>query len=418
MKLIRLLLASLPAAFLLTPAVANAGTPTLQVAPLQYEDTLSGAVKNGHIDVANPLDAPVTVEASVRRFQQVGTNGDLAFSDDADLAAAIKLDLTSFQLAPHDAVRVLFSVDPSKLPAGGTYAAIFFRTIPTDNPNSGSSYVSQSANIGTLLILDNGSAVTPSGGVNSLTLPFWQFGSGITGSALVANTSSPHGGVAFRPELTTSVLPWGHASKQSTGLILPGSQRRFAISQAGSYFGLLPVTITDGATHTSRTAWVFACTGWSAWVVLVLLLTALILLALKATKRRFRLRLHIPERVPVLEPLAEAIAGDLETDPVPDSDPKSTVKKPVEPLPAANPKVTRLIVQAEAAAPDPGTVILPEPEPEPTKPVHKVSVKPSHHPKEVRAKPNTAEKPAKPKTSHKIKVQTRAEPKSRKRRSQ
>jgi len=390
---------------LMFPGIALAGAPTLQVTPLQYEDTLSGATKNGHIDVANPSDSPVTVEASVRRFTQTGTNGDLTFSDDADLARAIKLDLASFQLQPHDAIRVLFSVDPSKLPAGGTYAAIFFRTIPSDNPDSGSSYVAQSANIGTLLILTNGAAAA-SGGVSSLNLPFWQFGAGITGSTLVANTSPPRGGVAFRPALTTRVLPWGRASGQAAGLVLPGSQRRFTVSRPGSFFGLLAVTITDGATHTSRTAWILACTGWSGWVVLVLLLTALVLIVLRPIKRPMRLRLRLPDRVSVLEPLADAIAEVGEPQPTPEPEPElPTNPKPNEPLPAANPKVTKLIVQAEAAAPSPGTVIQPKPDEArpaaatPKKRRHKVSVN-----TEEKSKPVPIKRQSKSKPAHKIKI--------------
>lgn len=412
MKLIRLLLASLPAAFLLLPGLAYAGAPTLQISPLQYEDTLSGKVKNGHIDVANPADAPVTVQASVRRFTQTGTNGDLAFADDSDLTAAIKLDLTTFQLQPHDAVRVLFSVDPQKLPTGGTYAAIFFRTVPIDNAGSGSSYVSQSANIGTLLILNNGTAVPPSGGVSAVSMSFWQLGSGLNGSALVANTSSPHGGTAFRPALTARVLPWGHAASQPGGLILPGNNRRFAISRPGSFFGLLPVTITDTATHTSRTAWVFACTGLSGWILLVLLVTALVLLASKSFKRRLHLSPRRSKPVPALKPIAPAIA----VEPVPAA-PEPIRSNPAKPGPSAwakpsltaNPRVTKLVVQAETATSGPPTASMPGPPIEPTPPaeeprsVHKVSVKADVKPNPDPATPKAR---SKPKTTHKITVES------------
>jgi hypothetical protein len=280
----RLFLAALPAFALLVPASALAGAPALQITPLQYEDNLSTTVKNGHIDVSNPTDAAVTIEASIRGFRQQGTDGDLSFYDDQDLAAAIKLDVSSFELAPRDAIRVLFSVDPAKLPPGGTYAAIFFRTTPNEHSSGNTSYVAQSANVGTLLILRNGGPA-PTGGVKVLSLPFWQFGSGIGGAATVANTSKSPGGVAFRPALTARVLPWGKAVQQKYGLILPGSTRKFTVWRPGAFFGLLPVTVIDGSTHTHRTVWVFAVTGWWGWVVLVALLAAAVLAFLLLTKR-------------------------------------------------------------------------------------------------------------------------------------
>ncbi|HEY2004218.1 MAG TPA: hypothetical protein VGH44_03820 [Candidatus Saccharimonadia bacterium] len=422
MKLLRLLLAGLPAAILLVPSLALAGAPALQITPLQYEDTLSGQIKNGHIDVANPTDASVHIEASVRGFKQQGTAGDLAFYDNADLAAAIKLDLASFDLAPHDAVRVLFSVDPRKLPAGGTYAAIFFRTIPTDNSASGSSYVSQSADIGTLLILTNGTPAAPSGGVSGLNVPFWQFGSGIAGSALVANSALQSGGTAFRPSLTASIFSWGQPAGQATGLVLPGASRRFGIVRPGSYFGLLPVIVTDAVTHTSRTAWVFACTGIASWVVLVLALTILILLILKPFKWPVRGRL--PKRPAVATPPAEASVVKTEPDP-------SVVPEPIPELepetlpanPAFNPKITKLIFQAESAAPDPGTIIQPEPtKAASTEPARKVSVRVESEtahpePQTPNAKPVHKIKPQtpppqapKPKPAHKVKVQPQDKP--------
>jgi len=389
MKLLRLLLAGLPAALLLVPGLALAGAPALQITPLQYEDTLSGQVKNGHIDVANPTDAPLHVEATVRRFKQQGTAGDLAFYDDSDLRVAIKLDLTSFDLSPHDAIRVLFSVDSSKLPAGGTYAAIFFRTIPADNPGSDSSYVSQSADIGTLLILTNGAAATPAGGVSELNVPFWQFGSGIAGSALIANSAPSQGGTAFRPSLTMHVLPWDRPAGQGTGLILPASSRHFGVAHPGSYIGLLPVTVTDAATHTSRTTWVFACTGVAGWVLLVLALTLLVLLVAKPFKRVPRVRL--PRRAPVLALSTEAPA-----------------------VPSPGPKVTKLTVQAEhpapATEPEP-----PEPPVTPSEPARRVSVKVESEPKpEPQSKLQIPTEPDASKPVHKIKVQPQAKSRTRK----
>ena len=270
----RAVAAGLALAGALLPSTAAATAPSLQLAPLQYEDSLGTTVKTGHIDVSNPTDGPVEVTTSVKGFRQKGTNGDLEFYDDSDLSAAITTDLDSFGIGPREAIRVMFSVNPAKLPAGGTYAAIFFRTQPAPG-SSTSSYISESANLGTLLILRNGATVAPKGGLSGLAAAFWQTGPGLAAGAIVTNSASPRGGVAFRPGLTARVLPWGHSATTSTGLVLPGSTRRFAVSRPGSYFGLLPLTVTDSATHSSRTAWVFAFTGFYHWLVPLLLILAL-----------------------------------------------------------------------------------------------------------------------------------------------
>jgi heme exporter protein D len=374
------------ATVLALPSPAHANAPGLQLTPLQYEDTLGGKVKNGHIDVANPTDTTLTIDTSVRGFNQHGTGGDLRFFDDPELTTAIKVDLSSFELGPRQAVRVLFSIDPSKLSKGGVYAAIFFRTRSSEQ-SSTSSYVSQSANVGTLLILNNDGPATPVGGLTQLSFPLWQFGRGLSGVATVANTSSAPGGVAFRPALDAHVFPWGRRVKQTTGLVLPSASRQFTIQRSGSFFGLLPVTVADAATHSSRTAWVIACTGFYAWLVLVLALAALIFLVLRLLRRRYRLR-HIrrPHRSTAQTPNPQPAATQLVTAEPPASDPLA----PDQP----NQRVSVTVVAAE-----------PEPAPpQPTPKVHKVKLTPE--PKPVKVKLTQTDPPAKPvQPKHKVKVE-------------
>ena len=256
---------------------AHADAPGLQLNPLEYRDILTaGRIKSGHVDVANPGDGPITIETSVRGFRQTGTQGQLQFFDDPDLAAGITVDLSSFDLGPREAVRVGFVVDPAKLPAGGVYAAIFFRTLPPTQ-SAASSYVAQSANIGTLLELQNGPAGPHQGAVTAANFSFWQFGRGLTGSLAYTNTDRTSHPTGYRPNLTVQILPWGAKPKLTTGLVLPGSTRQFAISRPGSYLGLLPIIITDLDTHRTTTSWVFACTGVYQWLVLVLAIILIIL---------------------------------------------------------------------------------------------------------------------------------------------
>jgi hypothetical protein len=267
------------------PAPAHAAATALQIQPLQYEDTLSpGKVKSGYVDVANPGDTQVHVVTEVKGFRQTGANGDLTFFDDPDLATAITPGLTDFTLGPHDAIRDTFNVDPAKLAQGGIYAAIFFRTLPPEQ-SSASSYVSQSANVGTLLLLTYGNGLARKGQISQLKMPFWQFGAGIAGSLEYKNTSSGKKAVGYKPRLQMRVLPWGQAPSLTTGLVLPGYTRRFSVLRSGSFAGILPVTFTDLDTHRTTAAWVFALTGWYAWAAWVVLACVLLAALLWLSRR-------------------------------------------------------------------------------------------------------------------------------------
>lgn len=277
---------SLPAlvllAAILLPAVARADAPSLQVAPLQYTGNLTaGKVANGYIDVSNPTDTNIQVTASIQGFRQTGINGDLQFFANPDLTNGIKVGLAAFSLGPREALRDVFSIDPAKLPQGGVYAAIFFRT-QTLNQSSTSSFVNESANVGTLLILTNGGPGAHRGAITGLKLPFWQFGGGLHGGNVIfQNTDRSHVAVAFTPILATTVLPWGRATKFTAGLVMPGITRQFTFTRPGSYLGLLPVTVTDSATGAHRTVWVVADTGVYLWLVPLLIIAIFLTLKFK-----------------------------------------------------------------------------------------------------------------------------------------
>lgn len=244
------------------PAHAEA---SLDVSPQKYEDTLGTAAKSGSIDVSNPSDTTVSVVSEVAGFRQADLDGNLAFFHDDELSAGIKVGLTSFDLGPREAVRVSFVVDPTKLPKGGVYAVIFFRTIPPA-VTSNTSYIAESANVGTLLMLQNGPG-NAVGQVTQLTLPFWQFGSGLSGVAHYTNTNRNTSATAFSPALDLRVLPWGRLTKLSGPYVLPGSTRKFDLDRRGSYLGLVPVTLIDSASGHTKTRWVFAVTGWYQWLL-------------------------------------------------------------------------------------------------------------------------------------------------------
>jgi hypothetical protein len=263
----------------LAPTIALADVPSLQVNPLKYQSTMLGSdVRNGYVDVSNPTDATVHVEATVQGFRQNDLAGDLSFFGNLAIQQAITLGLTDFQLGPQEAVRVTFSVDPTKLPQGGTYAAIFFRTIPPQQ-SSNTSYVAESANVGTLLLLQNGPLGAQIGRVTNFNLPFFQFGNGLVGTAEYKNTNNSTAPVAFVPKLIERVFPWGHSYKLTGPYVLPGSTRIFQTIRPGSYVGLVPVSMIDGVSGIATTRWVIACTGVYAFSLIFLLSLVIVIAA-------------------------------------------------------------------------------------------------------------------------------------------
>jgi hypothetical protein len=272
----------LSTALLVSGGQAQADVPGLQIAPLEYQDTLRpNIVENGYIDVSNPGDSTVDISSDVKGFAQIDSQGSLRFFDDTDLANAITVGLPNFTLGPREAVRVGFSVDPAKLPQGGIYAAIFFRTEPPGQTSS-SSYISESANVGTILALTNGNYTRHYGMISKTRVPFWQFGTGIAGSLDYRNTDRSSHPVGFKPALSAQVLPWDNTPKLTTGLVLPNATRTFAFTRTGAFFGLLPIIIRDSDTHTLSIAWVFACTGWygNATLIFGTMLSIFVLLRL------------------------------------------------------------------------------------------------------------------------------------------
>lgn len=257
---------------LLMPLGASAaGTDQfgLQIAPLKYETSFEGPTpKIGYIDVANPSADSVRVVASIQGFRQSNNSGDLEFFDDPVLAGAITLASSDFVVTPRGAVRVPFSVDPTKLPDGGNYGAIFFQTQNGAKLPKGNVLV-PSARVGTLLLLNNHGG-KKAGRINKLTVPFWQFGNTISGHLSYQNTGK-NGFLAFNPTLEISLLP-GMRHQYITGpLIFPSRERSVEFGRSGSYLGLLPVTVTakEGG---RQTRWVFAITGFWRWGLPLVLL--------------------------------------------------------------------------------------------------------------------------------------------------
>ncbi|MFI5240418.1 MAG: hypothetical protein ACHQUB_01795 [Candidatus Saccharimonadia bacterium] len=242
---------------------AHAEVPALKIDPLKYEQGFSdNNPKLGFVDVSNPTDSMVTVASSIKAFRQYNLDGDLQFYDDPTLTKGIQISLGTFELGPREAIRVAFTVDPQVLPKGGIYAVLFFETVP-DNATAQGTVISESARVGTLLLLNNGPSTTKTGSISNLSVPVWQFGNALNGKFEYSNTaSSSSGGVAYDPNINLRVLPLGAATQLQFGLVMPGSSRVFSFSKSGSYLGIIPLQFQDLYTHKTKVIWIFAITGY------------------------------------------------------------------------------------------------------------------------------------------------------------
>lgn len=325
-RLNRLVWAASVTGSLLLSSAAYADVPSLQVAPLSYSgDLVKNTLASGYIDVANPTDATIQVTSKVRGFRQTGTAGDLNFYDDTKLSNAITVGLPAFQLGPRQQIRVGFTVNPADLATGGIYAAIFFQTqAPTET--SSSSFVVQSANVGTLIILNNGGLATHHGSLH-VAAPWLQLGGGLHGTATIKNTDTAPAATAFTPALTSRAYAWGHRTKLTAGLLLPGVTRNFGFTKSGSYFGILPLSVVDSISGARATTWILADTGTYRWAVplAVLLLLAFLI---KRSLRTLFARPPAPARRP-LDGLSRRPAA-VQAAPGPEPEPSTPLEPPLE----------------------------------------------------------------------------------------
>ncbi len=246
----------------------------LKIAPLQYQESIPlGTKKSGHVDVSNPTTSTLTLRSSVEAFQQIDNDGNLAFSPSEALRAGITTDVSEFELGPREAIRVAFTIDPNKLPRGGVYGALFFTTMPAKSGGSGAQ-VAALARVGTLFILDIGGGGTKDGRVSRMHLPFVALGNGIAGKVEYENTASGSQPIAFNPKLQLKTGFFGKPARVRGPLVLPQNSRVIQVDRKGSFLGIVPVKVIDSTTSPSKskTAYVFAVTGYWRFVLAMLLI--------------------------------------------------------------------------------------------------------------------------------------------------
>lgn len=237
----------------------------LKAAPLEYRTSLKkGEKQKGFIDVSNPSKDTVRVTTSAQAFRQVDNDGSLQFYDNEQVKAGVRLDLDEFDLGPHEAVRMYFLLDSTKLPSGDVYAAIFFTTASAAQPNQ----VGQAVRLGTLLSIVNGTPGPRAASIMDLSVPWLQLSDTIRGSYDIKNTARPGSSTGFYPTVSLYASPFGQTKEQKGKLTFAGITRSNDFSLSVFPLGLYYVSATYGAS--SKAQWVVVASPLALLILAVL----------------------------------------------------------------------------------------------------------------------------------------------------
>lgn len=258
--------------FIVTPTYAV----SLKLAPLEYRTTLrSGEKQKGYVDVSNPTTETLRVKTSAQAFRQVDDNGTLQFYEDEKFSSGVLLDLDEFDLGPHEAVRMYFILDGSKLPMGDVYGAIFFTTTPTKHTDG----VGQAVRLGTLLSVVNGTPGQREAKVVSLNTSFIQIGDTVKGSYAIKNTGDPAKATGFYPVVRTSIWPFGEAKTSKGKLIFAGRTRENDFELKTPLVGFYKVSAAFGSSVQSK--WIFVIKPVVVITLFVIVLAAWFVLSVR-----------------------------------------------------------------------------------------------------------------------------------------
>lgn len=237
----------------------SAAADGLSIGPLEYKTSLkAGEVKKGFVEVQNQSGQPVEVHLKARAFKQVNDQGGLQFYDAEAISDGIKLDLNDVTIPPHAGVHVYFLLDGSKLPSGDVFAAILASTTGNDQ-----AVTVPSVQVGTLLLVENGTPPSHHAKITTLQAPWLQVGGKLAAKFTVQNTDPARKLTGFTPSITVSAWPYTHKTVQGP-LIFAGRAREVAYTQPGNYFGPLLLRIKTGSSEESSL--IFAVTGFWQWL--------------------------------------------------------------------------------------------------------------------------------------------------------
>lgn len=253
-------LAALAISFGLVAAMGgSAQATTVKISPLRYDAALKeGEKQKGFVDVSNPSATTETIRFTVQAFRQSDNDGNLEFYNDERLTKGILLDYSEVTLAPREVLHLAFIIDGSVLPQGDVFAAIFATSV---SPQSASA--AQSAQVGSLLFIANGSPNKHSIAVERLNMLPVQVGRGITARFALSNLAQAGTVNAHAPQV--KVAMWPFISDTVAGpLVFAGKSRQVDYVKQGDYFGIVRLSV---ATETgSQAAYGFVMTGYWRWV--------------------------------------------------------------------------------------------------------------------------------------------------------
>lgn len=264
----------------------------LKIAPLEYKTTLKeDEVQQGFIDISNPSGQAVTVRTSVQAFKQINNDGGLQFYDEGLVASGIKPELSTFDIGPHEALRMFFTINGTTLPEGDVYAAIFFTTEPAQQANG----VGQLVRVGTVLSIVNKTPGSRKAEVTGISLPPLQLSDTVSGTYKIKNTGPAASG--FYPSVRVSAWPGGKPRQMESSLVFGGRERVNDFSyQTG--IGIHLVEISYG--NSKKSQWVITLAPWM--LVALLLIILIVGIELLLLKRRRKTRPKKTHKKPVSKP--------------------------------------------------------------------------------------------------------------------
>jgi hypothetical protein len=267
---------SMLGALFLTSSVDAA---SLQIQPTLYKDISlkKGEKSKGFVDISNPTANKQEVTLSVQGYKQIDSTGALTFFDDEAIKRGVKLDLDNFELGPHDSIRVYFQLDGSLLPSGDVFAAIFARTIPAEGT------VAQAVQVGTLLVITNGTPPSHKATIAELSAPLFHWGDSIDATMVVTNPAEEGSATGFFPKIFVDLQPY--SSKTVDGpLVFAGNSRSISYTQKGNYFGIMRLQVKTNAD--SKSTFLFAVTGFWRWLAPLILVSIILAIFFMRQQRR------------------------------------------------------------------------------------------------------------------------------------
>ncbi len=255
---------------------------SLLIQPLQVKTTIQPSeTQKGFLDIGNPGAQSVIVKTSVQAFKQINNTGELEFYNDSQMAAGIIPDLSTFVIGPHETYRMYYALNGTKLPAGDSFAVLFFETVM-----HASGGVSPEVRVGTLLSITNGTPGDRKAAITGLSVPFFQLDNAVKGTYRIKNTGDTTKSTGFYPDVDVKITPFDQSQKVTSSLIFTGNERDNAFTVATHKIGFYKVHVAFGTT--SREVWVFIASPWQ--IVLIMLVLFAIIFALFSYKKRLPFR--------------------------------------------------------------------------------------------------------------------------------